>query len=149
MNIFFDVDNTIVGDDSSLRRHADMVFPRLVSEGHRVYVWSGVGRRWAVIHMHGLGPYVSGCFEKPTARHREGLAALGVTPVPDFVVDDHAEVVTVFGGVTVRPYHSAADGDDELLTVCDVIAAVAQGSRAHPRFVDPDVGGGARRPDRG
>lgn len=139
MNIFFDVDNTILGDDSSLRRHADMVFARLVSEGHRVYVWSGVGLRWAVVQAHGLAPYVTDCFEKPTSRHREQLERLGVMLVPDFVVDDHAEIVNVFGGVAVKPYYRAAYGDDELQTVYDVIVAVAQGSRAHPRYVAGDI----------
>jgi hypothetical protein len=139
MNIFFDVDNTIIGDDSSLRRHADLVFARLVAEGHRVYVWSGVGLRWSVVQAHGLAPYVTNCFEKPTARHRAQLDALGVTPVPDFVIDDHPEIVTVFGGVAVKPYYRAAYGDDELQTVYEVIVDVAQGSRAHPRYVVGDI----------
>jgi hypothetical protein len=139
MNIFFDVDNTILGDDGSLRRHADIVFARLVSDGHRLYVWSGVGLRWAVVQAHGLAPYVTECFEKPTTRHRERLEPLGVTLVPDFVVDDFADIVSVFGGVAVKPYHRAANGDDELQTVYDVIVAVAQGSPAHPRYVAADI----------
>ena len=43
MNIFFDVDYTILGLDNSLRPETKEVFQRLVDEGHLVYIWSGRG----------------------------------------------------------------------------------------------------------
>ncbi|HEY3059716.1 MAG TPA: HAD hydrolase family protein [Chloroflexota bacterium] len=42
MNIFFDVDETILGYDGSLRPLVRETFKVLVDEGHRIYIWSGV-----------------------------------------------------------------------------------------------------------
>src|SRR5258708_3496479 len=68
MNIFFDVDETILGYDGSLRPLVKQVFQSLVEDGHRVFVWSGVRTgdmvRTEVVLRHGLDPYVTDCYHK-------------------------------------------------------------------------------------
>ena len=41
------------------------------------------------------------CFWKPLYNHRERMAGLGVTVQPDFVIDDHQEIVAVFPGTRI------------------------------------------------
>lgn len=125
MNVFFDVDFTLVMGDATLRPHAREAFERLVAAGHRVYVWSGVGiRRWDM-RRHGLHDLVTDYFVKPLSDHRRRLAEFEVYVVPDFVVDDHASVVTAFGG-----YHIAgttSEEDRSLLEVVEAVRAAASG----------------------
>ncbi|MDA1240805.1 MAG: HAD hydrolase family protein, partial [Chloroflexi bacterium] len=45
LNVFFDVDNTLIMWNGSLRNHAEHVFKSLKEAGHTIYVWSGVGIR--------------------------------------------------------------------------------------------------------
>ena len=105
MNIFFDVDGTIIGSyDARLRPLVPEVFEQLRSDGHVLYIWSGVGLRWQEVDEHGLRPLIQTCYWKPRWDHHRRLAELGVHLVPDFVVDDHAEVVRAFGGVVVEPF---------------------------------------------
>lgn len=105
MNIFFDVDYTILGSDNSLRPGIEELFALLTSEGHRIYVWSGYGERQDVVEHHGLGAYVSGVFNKPVTRYRESLSEQGLEITPDLVVDDFPGIVSEFGGVCVDPYY--------------------------------------------
>ena len=48
MNIFFDVDYTILGLDNSLRPDTKETFQALLDEEHKIYIWSGMGERWEV-----------------------------------------------------------------------------------------------------
>ena len=98
MNIFFDVDYTILGMDDSLRPGTKEIFQRLIDDGHLVYIWSGLGPRWEVVRKHKLEKFASGVYEKPTERFMERLVELEVPLVPDFVIDDYPEVVAAFGG---------------------------------------------------
>ena len=59
MHIFFDVDYTILGRDSTLRPGTHEIFTRLRDDGHHVYVWSGEGERWGVVRNHGLEDLVT------------------------------------------------------------------------------------------
>ena len=43
LNVFFDVDYTLIMADGRLRNHTEEVFVRLKEAGHGLYVWSGVG----------------------------------------------------------------------------------------------------------
>jgi hypothetical protein len=123
MNIFFDVDGTIVGSyDDKLRPMVREVFERLGADGDTIYIWSGVGLRWREIDLHGLRPLIATCFWKPRWDHHARLAELGVDVVPDFVVDDHREVVAAFGGVTVRPFDYYDPSDREMERVYRVIS---------------------------
>ena len=93
MNIFFDVDDTLIAFDGSLRPHVYEVFQKLLDDGHDIYIWSGVGLRWEIIERHKLRPYIQDCFVKPTANYRKGLEILGIPVHPDFCVDDHPELI--------------------------------------------------------
>lgn len=114
MNIFFDVDQTILGMDSSLRPSVKEVMRRLVDNGHDLYLWSGMGVRSEVVKRHELGPILSGVYQKPLYDHNDRLSELGVPLVPDFVVDDDPAVVVAFGGIWVSPYYSDAPDDEEM-----------------------------------
>lgn len=126
MNIFFDVDFTLITWDYRLRPHVKEVFARLVADGHTVYLWSGVGRRWEVVEQFGLHEWVTDCFEKPLYRHVDRLAELGVTVLPDFVIDDHEDPVTVFGGALINPPNTPLDGDQEMLRIYDAICSLCR-----------------------
>ena len=125
MNIFFDVDFTLITWDYRLRPHVREVFQRLKDDGHAVYLWSGVGRRWEIVEQFGLHEYIADCFEKPLFRHVDRLTELGVTVRPDFVIDDHAEPVDAFGGVHIRPPHTPLDADTEMLRVYEEVRRFA------------------------
>ena len=136
MNVFFDVDGTIIGaNDGKLRPLVREVFEQLRADGHTIYIWSGVGIRWVEIDRHELRTLIETCFHKPMWNHHARLAALEVMPSPDFVVDDHAEVVEAFGGVTVSPFYYFDPADREMERVYRAVQ-----ERAGQR------GNGARRP---
>jgi len=116
MNIFFDVDETILGYDGSLRPLVQEVFGRLVEEGHRIFVWSGVRTgdavREGVVEPHGLAPYVTDCFKKPLFDFLDQWRKTGIEVQPDFCVDDYPEIVDAFGGLLVFPYRYARPDED-------------------------------------
>ncbi len=119
LNVFFDVDNTLIMWNGKLRNHAHDVFQALRDAGHTIYVWSGVGiRRWDM-KRHNLDEYVEDYFIKPLEKHHEKLDALGVPLVPDFVIDDHKQVVDAFGGYHIPD--EAGPNDEELLKVLALI----------------------------
>ena len=114
MNIFFDVDYTILGLDNTLRPGTKEVMEKLIKDGHSIYVWSGQGKRWEVIKKHKLKPFVSGVYEKPLHNYFERLEELGVDVMPDFVLDDYPEVVAAFGGVWMPPYFFKNSWDEQM-----------------------------------
>ena len=120
MDIFFDVDLTIISEDGSLRPQVPELFGKLVAEGHRVYLWSGNGIRWEVVDRYGLRDLVSGCLYKPLYNIREALLRQQAV-LPDFCVDDYPECVAEFGGVVVRPYGQANPADEEMARVYEAI----------------------------
>ncbi len=59
LNVFFDVDNTLIMWNGRLRNHAHDVFAALKDAGHTIYIWSGVGiRRWDM-KRHNLDEFVT------------------------------------------------------------------------------------------
>ena len=114
MNIFFDVDQTILGMDNSLRPGTKETMSSLIDGGHRVYIWSGMGVRKEVVKRHKLGHLISGIYHKPLHDYHQRLEELGVPMTPDFVVDDDPEVVTAFGGVWVPPFYFGGTHDREM-----------------------------------
>lgn len=115
MNVFFDVDGTIVGTwDGALRPLVREVFAQLRADGHHIYIWSGVGLRWREVEEHDLRSMIVTCFHKPLYDHHRQLGPLGITVHPDFVIDDHPQVVAAFGGVTVRPFYTYDPHDREM-----------------------------------
>jgi hypothetical protein len=123
VNVFFDVDYTILSN-RSLRPHTREVFEDLVARGHRVYVWSGTGDRTSELAELGLLPLLSGVYIKPIAVFDKGLIDLGVPVRPDFVIDDHPDIVKHFGGLVVSPYDNRVSSDSELLMVLRRIASL-------------------------
>ena len=116
MNIFFDVDETILGYDGSLRPLVKQTFQALIDDGHRIFVWSGVRTadtvRTEVVERYELGPYVTGCYQKPRFDYVEQWQRTGSEVQPDFCVDDYPEVVEAFGGVLITPYSQARPDAD-------------------------------------
>jgi hypothetical protein len=143
MNIFFDVDYTILGQDFSLRPFTHDVFTRLGEDGHDVYVWSGEGERWEVVRKHELEHLVKGVYGKPLQDYHRRLPEFGIEVVPDFVIDDYPGIVRAFGGICIPDYINRLDGanDRELERVYEVIVAqVAGATPEHPRYYPrPDV----------
>ena len=130
LNVFFDVDNTLIMWNGRLRNHAREVFELLREAEHSIYIWSGVGiRRWDM-RRHELDGFVEDYFIKPLDNHHARLEALGVPFVPDFVIDDHRTVVDAFGG-----YHISdmpGEDDRELLDVYDMVQALATSDGVTP-----------------
>jgi hypothetical protein len=131
MNVFFDVDSTLITWDYRLRPFVREVFERLCADGHTVYLWSGMGKRWEVVERFRLSDLVTDCFDKPLYRHHERLTELGVPMVPDYVIDDHAEPVQAFGGYHIPPPFDPLHEDTEMLRVYEAIVAhIAQAGDA-------------------
>ena len=121
MNLFFDVDYTLIDADGAMRPGVQWGFEQLSAEGHRIHLWSGLGPRWEVVADGRLEPWVVACFFKPLYDHREMLAPLGIEAPPDFVVDDHPHLVHVFGGLVVTPYRRPDPGDTEMQRVVEAV----------------------------
>jgi phosphoglycolate phosphatase-like HAD superfamily hydrolase len=114
MNIFFDMDYTIVAYDGSLRPMTQRTFERLRDDGHDLYIWSGIGVRTAEVIALGLADLAQGVFQKPVDQFEDSLARYAIPVAPDLVVDDHQEVVSHFGGILIRPYFWPDPNDKEL-----------------------------------
>ncbi len=126
LNVFFDVDYTLIMADGRLRNHTEEVFSRLKQAGHAIYIWSGVGIRRFDMRLHGLDGYVDDYFVKPLYRYRERLDEMDVHVMPDYVIDDHSQVVAAFD----HGYHIpdiARRDDRELLYILEEIEALARG----------------------
>lgn len=135
LNIFFDVDYTLLAVDGSLRPGTHQVFEKLVQDGHSIYIWSGVGIRTAEIQHHSLDPHVTGIYEKPLEDFEEGLSKFEVPVRPDFVVDDYPQIVSAFGGVVVRPYYFPNRDDDEMELIYRIFTEFAErGNSEHEAF---------------
>jgi FMN phosphatase YigB (HAD superfamily) len=103
VNIFFDVDDTLITWDVRLRPGVVETFTRLREDGHTLYLWSGFGPRWEVVRRFALHDHILDCFWKPLYNHHARLEELGVPFRPDFVIDDHEEIVQAFGGFHIQP----------------------------------------------
>jgi hypothetical protein len=134
VNVFFDVDCTILGYDLSLRPHTRDVFERLIADGHTIYIWSGVGLRTDDIQQAGLEALVSGIYVKPLSEFVAALERHSIPVQPDFVIDDYPLIVEHYGGFHVKRYEWANEPDDELLAIPDLVAAMARGrAEAEPQ----------------
>ena len=124
MNIFFDVDGTIIESYGlRLRPLVREVFEQLRADGHVLYIWSGVGLRWLEIDRHDLRSLIETCYWKPRYDHHARLAELGVEVFPEFVIDDHADVVSAFSGVIVDAFDWYNARDREMERVYRAICA--------------------------
>ena len=138
MNIFFDVDSTLLAMDGSLRPGSRDTFEQLIEDGHTIYIWSGVGIRTREIEKVGLIDLVEGLYQKPIEDFDDGIEKFGVPLRPDFVIDDHPEIVRNFGGVLIRPYYFPTREDEEMGLVYKVINEVVEtGTSTHRIYKAP------------
>ncbi len=121
MNIFFDMDYTLLGLDGTLRPNSREVMQRLKDDGHMIYVWSGNGIRWPEVRKFGLETLVTDCFVKPLEDLLDSVEKMKVPVTPDFVIDDYQEVPAALGGVWVSPYVYNNGSDDEMEHVYRII----------------------------
>lgn len=108
MNVFFDVDHTLVYIDqhvNELRPGAREAMARLKAAGHGVYVWSASGEAHVrrVVALHRLDEWVDGMFDKDPR----------VQPYPDFIIDDDWYLVEKYGGHCVSQYKAVNPDDRE------------------------------------
>ena len=114
MNVFFDVQGTLLTMEEVPRPRAREAFLMLKEAGHDLSLWSSGGAAYAAAAAERLGvaDLVSGCFGK---RREPGV------PV-DFVVDDDRSMVEAHGGYRISPF----DGDpkdEELMRVTQAVEA--------------------------
>lgn len=127
MRIFFDVDDTLIAWDGSLRPYTRETFHRLLADGHTLYLWSGAGIRTEIVERHGLQGFIADCFVKPTFDYANRLAQLGVPFRPDFCIDDHSGIVRAFGGVWISPYLLSSKADEEMKRVYEEVRQFVAG----------------------
>ena len=138
LNIYFDCDYTILAMDGSLRPRTREVFSNLIEDEHKVFIWSGVGLRTKDMERLNLMDLISGIFVKPIAEFEDGLDRFSVSPRPDFVIDDHREIVEFFGGVHIEPYYFRASEDGQMDDLYQCIADFFQtGNSTHRGFKPP------------
>ncbi len=121
MNIFFDMDYTLLGWDNTLRPNTREVMQRLKDDGHTLYVWSGVGIRWAEVREHKLEPFITDCFRKPITDFVGAVERANLPVKPDFVIDDYPDVPTALGGMFVQPYFNNSSADNEMERLYTII----------------------------
>ena len=127
MNIFFDVDETLITWDVKLRPGVHEIFGQLRDDGHTLYLWSGYGPRWEVVKRFDLHEHVVDCFWKPLHDHHARLEELKVPFVPDFVIDDHPQIIEAFTGVLIQPAIThRLETDREMWRVYEEIKAFAE-----------------------
>ncbi len=138
MNIFIDVDYTLISANGSLRPHAHGLFRDLHSAGHTLWVWSGVGIRQAEIEKHGLGGMAAGYAVKPTFDYLQAIRRSPPPALPDLIIDDHPEIVRALGGFQVSPYFFVDERDAELKRASAALLAYAiDGICDDPSFIPP------------
>ncbi|HKS91853.1 MAG TPA: hypothetical protein VJQ83_07985 [Tepidiformaceae bacterium] len=119
MNIYFDVDHTLVFIDqytNALRPGAREAMQRLKDAGHGVYVWSASGKPHVerICEMHGLSPWVDGMFDKDPR----------VQPFPDFIIDDDWYLVQKYGGHLVSQYKAVNLEDQEFADAIQTLVSL-------------------------
>lgn len=138
MVIFFDVDETLISWDNRLRPGVHEVFTQLRAEGHQIYLWSGRGLRWEVVKKFDLHEHVIDCFTKPLYRHHERFEEMGITIKPDFVIDDHQEIIDAFPGVRIEIPATPIAADREMWRVYDAIREFCAEQSQEAGFPAPD-----------
>ena len=101
------------------------VFEDLKADGHDIYIWSGMGLRNKEVEENNLTDFVSGIYHKPIDKFEEGLIQYGIPVRPEYVVDDHREVVDYFGGFVIRAYFWENARDKEMTAVYEDIKALS------------------------
>lgn len=101
----------MLGEDNSIRPGVAFTLSRLKAEGHEVWAWSGDTRRAELLDACGLLELLHGVTIKPTSNYRGRARELCGDHEPQFVVDDHPQVVRMFGGLQLPSYYGADHPD--------------------------------------
>jgi hypothetical protein len=114
LNVFFDVQGTLLTMEEVPRPRAREAFLMLKAAGHDLYLWSSGGAGYAATAAELLGvvDLVSGCLDK---RQEPDV------PV-DFAVDDDPSVVEAHGGYRIKPF-DGDPSDEELLRAVEALDA--------------------------
>ena len=139
MNVYFDLDYTLISFTGELRPGTHEVFQKLRSDGHRIFIWSGTGVRTDEVRALGLDVLVDGVFEKPVTdyvqRTTEMVNARQIPVPPDIIVDDDFGAVSALGGIVIRPYFSGNKADAEMERTYHAISEyAANGWSGDPSF---------------
>jgi len=134
VNLFFDVDYTILGVDSGLLRpRVRDVFEQLCRDKHDIFIWSGAGDRRNEMDVLGLTAWVRGVFTKPVEQYERNVQRMierSELPVPpDLVIDDSIPIVRALGGIVVIPFGGRTQDDQEMERVYRI---VTEHSRSDP-----------------
>ena len=124
--------------DGSLRPRTREIFSQLIEDGHKVFIWSGVGMRTKDMERLDLMDLISGIFVKPITEFENGLDRFNVQPRPDFVIDDHREFGEALGGVHIEPYYFGAAEDGQMDDLYQSISDFSEtGKSVHRGFKSP------------
>ena len=136
MNIFFDVDYTLIGGmDRAPRPLVKEVLERLKGDGHDIYIWSGVGLRWKEVNQLEIAHVVRDCFVKPMSNYYQAMKAMNLPAEPEIVVDDFPVVASAFGGISIPAYNFENPDDRVMERVYEVISEYSStGHSADPIF---------------
>jgi hypothetical protein len=113
MNVFFDVDHTLVFSQE-LRPGSHDAMRRLAEAGHTIYVWSAGGEAYSrrIVAQHELHHWVTDCFDKDPR----------VEPRPDIIIDDDWYLVEKYGGYLVSQYKAVNPEDREFAEILERLA---------------------------
>ena len=114
MNVFFDVQGTLMTMEEVPRPRAREAFLMIKEAGHDIYLWSSGGAGYAAgaADLLGVADLVGGYLDK---RQEPDI------PV-DFAVDDDASVVEAHGGYRITPF-DGDPADEELMRAVDALDA--------------------------
>ena len=112
MNVFFDVQGTLLTMEEAPRPRAREAFQMLRASGHEMYLWSSGGAGYAATaaDLLGVADLVSGCLGK---RQEPDVSV-------DFAVDDDASMVEAHGGHRIKPFRGDPH-DEELLRAAEAV----------------------------
>jgi hypothetical protein len=127
--VYIDIDHTMVGEDNSVRPGVESTLSHLKNVGHELYAWSGDTTRKGLLQERGLLRLFQDVSLKPTSSYRQRARELCRGREPDFVVDDHAQVVRMFGGVHLAPYYGAEHADQTFILVASAVELHVSASR--------------------
>jgi len=121
------MDYTLIGLTGTLRPLVTETFEQLIDDGHTLYIWSGLGNRSSEVEKLGLSKYVNGVSSKPIADYeeivRKKFEEKEIDVYPDFVVDDHEEIVKALGGGLIKAFFAGDNYDREMEHMYNIISA--------------------------
>ena len=79
-------------------------------------MWSGYGPRREIADKHDLWPLLDGIMGKPIFQYRQRLH-LFTSIEPDFIIDDHREIVEALGGAVIPTPKEPLHQDREMVRI--------------------------------